>query len=341
MAGTERGGVLTHGSVLAITSNPAPAPRPVSRGKWILENLLGERPARTTAPRRRQPQRGERRPPACTAGTLASAAGAASHGCHLCLVPRGRSIRSASAWKTSIRSAAGACRERRILHRPPSGTLPDGRSFRGPNELPRHPDRTCWGTSQPLLDGEAASPMPSGRELQSADALRGGSRIDVLPRRQWPSAFSSLVLGIVTGDLFRKVAFAWRTPMTTLRLKLSRRTVLRRHRARAWPFRYWTACPARDRCPDPPRTAATAALSSAPSQWQAHGRLDAGQRGSRLVRPVAAAAAATTRGARRAARAVGALRLRPADSNGDGAGDHARAMATFLTGCRPHRTAGA
>jgi hypothetical protein len=35
------------------------------------------------------------------------------------------------------------------------------------------------------------------------------------------------------------------------------------------------------------------------------------------------------------------LTLRPADSNGDGPGDHARAMAAFLTGCRPHRTAGA
>jgi hypothetical protein len=29
-----------------------------------------------------------------------------------------------------------------------------------------------------------------------------------------------------------------------------------------------------------------------------------------------------------------------ADSNGDGPGDHARAMASFLTGCRPRRTAG-
>jgi hypothetical protein len=35
------------------------------------------------------------------------------------------------------------------------------------------------------------------------------------------------------------------------------------------------------------------------------------------------------------------LSLRPADSNGDGPGDHARAMAAFLTGSRPRRTAGA
>lgn len=35
------------------------------------------------------------------------------------------------------------------------------------------------------------------------------------------------------------------------------------------------------------------------------------------------------------------LALRPADSNGDGPGDHARAMAAFLTGCHARRTAGA
>ncbi len=35
------------------------------------------------------------------------------------------------------------------------------------------------------------------------------------------------------------------------------------------------------------------------------------------------------------------LDLRPADGNGDGPGDHARAMAAFLTGSRPRRTAGA
>jgi hypothetical protein len=35
------------------------------------------------------------------------------------------------------------------------------------------------------------------------------------------------------------------------------------------------------------------------------------------------------------------LALPSADANGDGPGDHARAMAAFLTGCRPHKTSGA
>jgi len=39
-----RGGVLTMGSVLTVTSNPTRT-SPVKRGKWILENILGSPPA--------------------------------------------------------------------------------------------------------------------------------------------------------------------------------------------------------------------------------------------------------------------------------------------------------
>lgn len=42
--GTPRGGVITHGSVLAVTSNPTRT-SPVKRGLFILENLLGVPPA--------------------------------------------------------------------------------------------------------------------------------------------------------------------------------------------------------------------------------------------------------------------------------------------------------
>ena len=43
LAGTPRRGVLTHGSVLTLTSNPTRT-SPVKRGKWVLENLLGTPP---------------------------------------------------------------------------------------------------------------------------------------------------------------------------------------------------------------------------------------------------------------------------------------------------------
>lgn len=38
-----RGGILTHASILTVTSNPTRT-SPVKRGKWVLENLLGEPP---------------------------------------------------------------------------------------------------------------------------------------------------------------------------------------------------------------------------------------------------------------------------------------------------------
>ena len=43
LAGTPRRGVLTHASVLTLTSNPTRT-SPVKRGKWVLENLLGTPP---------------------------------------------------------------------------------------------------------------------------------------------------------------------------------------------------------------------------------------------------------------------------------------------------------
>jgi hypothetical protein len=41
--GSQRSGVLTHASILSLTSNPGRT-SPVKRGKWILENILGEAP---------------------------------------------------------------------------------------------------------------------------------------------------------------------------------------------------------------------------------------------------------------------------------------------------------
>ncbi|HEX8295417.1 MAG TPA: DUF1592 domain-containing protein [Chthoniobacteraceae bacterium] len=43
LAGTQRGGLLTHASVLTVTSNPTRT-SPVKRGKWVLEQILGNPP---------------------------------------------------------------------------------------------------------------------------------------------------------------------------------------------------------------------------------------------------------------------------------------------------------
>src|SRR5262249_47611603 len=43
LKGTQRGGILTHASILTLTSNPTRT-SPVKRGKWVLENILGTPP---------------------------------------------------------------------------------------------------------------------------------------------------------------------------------------------------------------------------------------------------------------------------------------------------------
>ncbi len=43
LADSPRGGVLTHASILTLTSNPTRT-SPVKRGKWILDNILGTPP---------------------------------------------------------------------------------------------------------------------------------------------------------------------------------------------------------------------------------------------------------------------------------------------------------
>jgi hypothetical protein len=43
LSGTPRRGILTHGSILALTSNPTRT-SPVKRGKWVLDNLLNAPP---------------------------------------------------------------------------------------------------------------------------------------------------------------------------------------------------------------------------------------------------------------------------------------------------------
>ena len=43
LAGTQRGGLLTHASILTVTSNPTRT-SPVKRGKWLLEQILGDPP---------------------------------------------------------------------------------------------------------------------------------------------------------------------------------------------------------------------------------------------------------------------------------------------------------
>ncbi|MGL4555742.1 MAG: DUF1592 domain-containing protein [Gemmataceae bacterium] len=126
LKGTPRSGVLTHASVLAVTSNPTRT-SPVKRGKWVLENVLGTPPpppppdvpelveeGELTGSVREQMEQ-HRKDPSCAS-------------CHARMDPLGFGYENFD--------AVGRWRTRDGKHAvDASGVLPDGSRFSGPAEL--------------------------------------------------------------------------------------------------------------------------------------------------------------------------------------------------------------
>ena len=88
LAGTARRGVLTHGSVLMVTSYPTRT-SPVLRGKWVLENLLGAPPPPPPPDVPPLDRRPRPRPAACARRSSSTRASPACAACHARLDPAG------------------------------------------------------------------------------------------------------------------------------------------------------------------------------------------------------------------------------------------------------------
>lgn len=125
--GEERGGVLTHGSVLLVSSYPTRT-SPVLRGKWVLENILASPPpppppnvpdlkanGATSAKDLRKALEEHRANIACAA-------------CHSRLDPLGFALENFDAIGTYRKTEDGAEVDS-------SGALPGGTTFRGPSGL--------------------------------------------------------------------------------------------------------------------------------------------------------------------------------------------------------------
>jgi hypothetical protein len=128
LSGTHRGGVLTHASVLTVTSNPTRT-SPVKRGKWVLDNLLGMPPAPPPegvealktegnvgrSETLRQEMERHREDPRCAS-------------CHARMDPLGFSLENfdgIGAWRSVEKDQPLDV----------SGMMPGGESFRGPSGL--------------------------------------------------------------------------------------------------------------------------------------------------------------------------------------------------------------
>jgi hypothetical protein len=124
----QRGGLLGHASILAVTSNPTRT-SPVKRGKWILENLFAAPPPEPPA---NVPELADGKSDQLT-GTLRQRmeqhrADPACATCHKLMDPIGFGLENYDAiggWRTRDGDAEVDA----------SGELPDGRDFQGPGEL--------------------------------------------------------------------------------------------------------------------------------------------------------------------------------------------------------------
>ena len=125
--GTERGGILTQGSILMVTSYPTRT-SPVLRGKWVLENLLGAPPPPPPPDVPELPERAGASPGSLREALEQHRANPACAVCHARLDPLGFSLESFD--------AVGAYRlEEQGRPIEASGALPDGTVVDGPRGL--------------------------------------------------------------------------------------------------------------------------------------------------------------------------------------------------------------
>jgi len=187
----ERGGIITHASVLTVSSY-ATRTSPVLRGKWILDNILDAPPpeppadvpnlddkAVGSAASLRQQLEQHRADPGCAT-------------CHKRMDPLGFGLENFDAvgsWRT----------EDGKIPIDASGTLPDGRTFRGPGEL-----RTILREERDAFTRGLTSKLMTyalGRGLERYD--RPTLKAIVANVAADDYRFSSVVRGIVTSPAFQ------------------------------------------------------------------------------------------------------------------------------------------
>lgn len=192
--GTQRAGVLSQASILTVTSNPTRT-SPVKRGKWVLEQFLGTPPppappnvpllddqakkGQLTGTLRQQMEQ-HRKDPLCAS-------------CHTRMDAIGfglENYNAVGAWRTQDGAS----------EIDPSGTLPGGKSFKGPAEL-----RAILKAQKGLFVRNLSEKMLTyalGRGLESTDKCEVDSISAAVTKNGYK--FSSLITAVVQSEPFRK-----------------------------------------------------------------------------------------------------------------------------------------
>ena len=187
---TNRGGILTQASVLTVTSNPTRT-SPVKRGRWVLEQILGTPPPppppdvpaldseKQTKGTLRQRMEQHRENVSCA-------------GCHARMDPIGFAFENFSAIGKFRKTDGDGPID-------PSGTLPNGQTFKGPEEL----QKILRGKSE-LFGRCLAEKMLTyalGRGLESYDKPAIDGIVAALQKNDFK--YSVLVTSIAQSDPFR------------------------------------------------------------------------------------------------------------------------------------------
>jgi hypothetical protein len=190
LQGNQRGGLLTQASILTVTSNPTRT-SPVKRGKWVLEQILGTPPPpppgavpelddakRMLTGTLRERMQQHRENPACA-------------NCHAKMDPIGFAFENYD--------AIGRYREKDGEGKiDPSGVLPDGKTFQGPQELKEILKAKKQLVARCLAEKLLTYALGRGLEYYDAPAIdKIVQRIETEDYK-----FSAVVLGIVNSDPF-------------------------------------------------------------------------------------------------------------------------------------------
>jgi hypothetical protein len=190
LQGTERGGLLTHASILTMTSPPTRT-SPVKRGAWILEKILG------TPPPPPPPNVPELDPKEVTATNLRARLGqhranTVCASCHSKIDPLGFAFENYDAVGTFRKSEGN-----KIID--VSGTLPDGRKINGmgdlKNALLADKDRFARHVTEKMLT------YALGRGVEYYDKRAIERIVSEVAKDDFK--FSRMVIAIVQSDPFR------------------------------------------------------------------------------------------------------------------------------------------
>jgi hypothetical protein len=192
-----RGGILTHASVLTLTSNPTRT-SPVKRGKWILENILGAPPP----------------PPPAGVEELSEGEDAELLGTLRERMEQHRMKSSCAVCHRTMDALGfgfenfdgiGAWRERDgRFEIDASGELPGDQSFQGPAEL-REILKTTRQQQFARCLVEKMLTYALGRALESHDRCTIDEIVEKLVENDY--RFTTLIAGIVESEAFRMRGF--------------------------------------------------------------------------------------------------------------------------------------